>query len=76
MPSGVRLPEALDELPDSGDPARCRCPARLIQAFTGDQLAIPEVRSPLDVAILSRCALRLPTLCGPEGVGTSRSAGS
>jgi hypothetical protein len=65
--SGVRSPEGLDELPDSGDPGAVPLPRAVIQAFTGDQLVIPEVRSSLDVAILSRCALCLPALCGPEG---------
>jgi hypothetical protein len=65
--SGVRSPEALDELPDSGDPGAVPLPRPVIQAFTGDQLVIPEVRSSLDVAILSRCALCLPALSGPEG---------
>jgi hypothetical protein len=65
--SGVRSPEALDDLPDSGDPGAVPLPRTMIEAFTGDRLAIPEVRHSLDVAILSRCALSFPPLCGPEG---------
>jgi hypothetical protein len=65
--SGVRSPDTFDEVPDSGDPGAVPLPRAVIEAFTGAQLAIPEVRSSLDVAILSRCAIRLPPLCGPEG---------
>ena len=51
----------------------CRFRARVIEAFTGDQLAIPEVRSSLDVAILSRCAVVFRH-CADRKAGTSPSA--
>ena len=68
---GVRSPDALDALPDSGDPGAVRLPCSLLEAFTGDQLAIPDVRSSTDVAILSRCAFAIPALSSIEGWGVA-----
>jgi Eco57I restriction-modification methylase len=39
----------------------------LIRALSGDTLAIPDLRSPLDVAILERTAALFPRLESPEG---------
>jgi hypothetical protein len=51
---GVRSPEALEALPDASDPGAVPLPKSLIEACSGEQLAIPDIRSPLDAAILSR----------------------
>jgi hypothetical protein len=66
---GVRSPDALDGLADGGDPGTVRVPCQLLEAFTGDQLAIPDVRTATDVAILSRSAFAIPALSTMEGWG-------
>jgi hypothetical protein len=68
---GVRSPDTLDALPDTGDPGTVALPRTLIAAFGGDQLAIPEVRSSIDLAILSRCSVSVPPLSSSEGWGVS-----
>jgi hypothetical protein len=68
---GVRSPDALDALPDTGDPGSVRLPRSLIEAFAGDQLSIPDVRTPIDVAVLSRCAFSIPALSALEGWGVT-----
>ncbi len=68
---GVRSPDALEALPDTGDPGSVRLPRSLIEAFAGDQLSIPDVRAPIDVAILSRCAFSIPALSTLEGWGVT-----
>jgi hypothetical protein len=68
---GVRSPDALDALPDTGDPGSVRLPRSLIEAFAGEQLSIPDVRTPIDVAVLSRCAFSIPALSALEGWGVT-----
>ena len=54
---GVRSPDVLDELPDAGaDPSSVPIPRSLVDQLTGEQLAIPELRTADDVAIASRIA--------------------
>ena len=65
---GVRSPDVLDELPDSGvDPSSVAIPRSLVDQLTGDQLAIPELRTREDVAIASRIAFSFPALGDPAG---------
>jgi hypothetical protein len=64
---GVRSPDALDALPDSRDPGTVPLPKSLIEACSGEQFVIPELRSPIDAAILSRCAFTIPALSSPDG---------
>ena len=66
---GVRAPEVLDAVSDTGDPGAVPLPRPLLDAFSGEQLAIPEVRSAIDLAILSRCAFSFPPLSSLEGWG-------
>ena len=66
---GVRSPDALDALSDAGDPGAVRLPCQLLEAFSGDQLAIPDLRVSVDLAILSRCAFAIPALSAKEGWG-------
>jgi hypothetical protein len=66
---GVRAPDALDAVSDTGDSGAVALPRPLLEAFSGEQLAIPEVRSPVDLAILSRCAFSFPPLSSLEGWG-------
>lgn len=68
---GVQSPEVLDSLPDTGDPGAVAVPRSLIEAFTADQLAIPDVRTSVDVAVLSRTAFGVPALAAPEGWGVT-----
>jgi hypothetical protein len=65
---GVRSPDVLDELPDTGaDPAALPIPRSLLEQLTGDQLAIPELRTREDVAIAARIAFSFPGLGDPAG---------
>jgi len=65
---GVRSPDVLDELPDAGvDPSGVAIPRSLVDQMTGEQLAIPELRTPEDVAIASRIAFSVPALGDPAG---------
>ncbi len=65
---GVRSPDVLDELPDSGvDPSSVAIPRSLVDQLTGDELAIPELRTRGDVAIASRIAFSFPALGDPAG---------
>jgi hypothetical protein len=64
---GVRSPEALDALPDGGDPGTVPLRRPVIEAFSGSQLAVPDVRGPIDVAIVSRCAFTIPALASADG---------
>jgi hypothetical protein len=42
-------------------------PVRLIERFSGEQLAVPELRSPIDVRITSGIAFGLPACGAPSG---------
>lgn len=65
---GVRAPDVLDEMADSGaDPSIVPIPRSLIEQLTGEQLAIPELRTPEDAAIVSRIAFSTPALGDPSG---------
>jgi hypothetical protein len=68
---GVRSPDALDALPDGGDPGSVPLRRPVIEAFGGSQLAIPDVRARIDVAIVSRCAFNVPALASADGWGVT-----
>lgn len=66
--SGVSSAETLDELPDVGrDPLAVSIPRDLVERFSGTQLAIPELRSDIDVAIVSRVMLEAPAIGDATG---------
>ena len=65
--TGVRSPDALDRLPDSGNPGAILVPRSVVEQFSGDQHAIPELRTSLDLAIVSRIAFSIPPLSDPRG---------
>ena len=69
--SGVRSPDALDTIPDLGDSGAVALPRSVIEALAGEQLAIPDVRTPIDVSILSRAAFSFPALSAPDGWGVT-----
>ena len=65
---GIHSAAELDELPDSGeDPKAVPVPRRLIDQLSGEQAAVPELRTPLDAAIAAKIAFRFPG-CG-DGSG-------
>jgi hypothetical protein len=66
--AGIRSADALDRLPDAGPGAGVvALPRPLVERFTGPQLAIPDIRGPLDVAIVSKVAGAIPPLGSAEG---------
>src|SRR5262249_19303890 len=49
---GVRRTDTLEQLPDTGsDPAAVSIPRSLVERLSGPGLAVPEPRTPLDLAI-------------------------
>lgn len=64
---GVRSPEQLDALPDTGDPGAVQISRGLIEAFSGEQLAVPELRDRTDLEIVSKCASTIPALSAADG---------
>src|SRR4029453_9532759 len=54
--SGVRSLAVLDAIPDGDDRAAVGPPRSVIEKLSGDQLAIPEIRTRLDATIVSRVA--------------------
>ena len=68
--AGVRSPQQLDQLPESGpDPQAVSVPVRLIERLSGEQLAVPELRSPLDVQLTSAIAFGVPACGDASGWG-------
>ena len=67
--SGIRSGAELERIPDLGDDEVIRVPRSIVQQLSGDQLAIPEIRSSDDVAILGRTVFRFPPLSSEEGWG-------
>jgi hypothetical protein len=66
--AGVRSAEALDRLPDRGtDPDAVPLSRALLERASGPQLAIPEVRSRIDLEILGRAAFTVPALADENG---------
>jgi hypothetical protein len=58
---GIRSAADFDRLPESGeDPQAVSVPRRLIERLSGDQLAIPELRSRADASIAGRLGFRFP----------------
>ncbi len=65
---GVRAPDVLDELPDTGEDSQALSISRaLIEQLSGDQHAIPELRTPRDVSIASKIADWIPALNDSAG---------
>lgn len=69
---GVRSADILDDLPDLGpDPAAVAISRALVNHLSGDQAAIPELRGPADVALVSKIAFSIPMLKDPAGWNVS-----
>ncbi len=65
---GVRSPEVLEELPDTGQDRHAVPVHRsLMTQLSGEQSAVPELRTPLDVAIAAKIAFTVPPLNDPAG---------
>jgi len=67
--SRVRSGADLEGIPDVGDDQAIHLPRSIVQRFSGDQLAIPEIRCRNDVAILGHTVFRFPPLSSEEGWG-------
>jgi len=66
--SGVRSPEVLEQLPDDGvDPEAVPLSRALLERLSGEQLAIPEIRTAGDLSIASRLAFSIPALGDRDG---------
>ena len=64
---GVRSPDVLDRLADTGETPGVTIPRGLIDRLSGGQCAIPELRTAQDLSILSRIAFSIPALKGDDG---------
>jgi hypothetical protein len=66
--SGIVSASAFDDLPEgSADPLAVAIPRQLVERFSGDQLAIPDLRTCLDLEILSRIMARAPAAGDESG---------
>jgi len=66
--SGIRSASDLEQIPDLGDRS-VDLPRSVIEQSSGEQVAIPEIRSRNDVEILGRTVFRFPALSSAEGWG-------
>lgn len=65
---GVRAAAALDSVPDSGlDPAALSVPKATVAHVSGEGLELPDIRTGLDLEILSKVTVRVPALGDPAG---------
>jgi hypothetical protein len=66
--AGVRDPAALDDVPDEGDvPGHVAIPLTLINRFSRDDLAVPDLRTDADRALLAHVVSTIPPLADPRG---------
>ncbi|MBE3134808.1 MAG: N-6 DNA methylase [Acidobacteria bacterium] len=75
---GERNPQALDAIPHSThDATPAHYPLTLTPSFirrlSGDDLSIPDIRTPDDLAIVERVAARFPRLASADGWGAEFS---
>ncbi len=67
---GLRSVEVLDRVPDAGAGAgTLPVPRALIERISGASLAVPEIRTPPDLEIVSMVAFRVPGCGSPDGWG-------
>jgi hypothetical protein len=65
---GVRSPDVLDDLPDVGeDPHAVSIPVTLMAQLSGEQYAVPELRTVDDLRIASGITFTVPALGHPTG---------
>jgi hypothetical protein len=66
--SGVHAPGALDAVPDEGTDRHALLIQRtLVERAAGESLAVPDLRCPADVEILTHVTSRVPALSDPDG---------
>ena len=66
--AGIRSASEFDRLPDAGpDPDAVQVPLRLIEQLSGNQFAIPELRTRLDARIAAHIACNFPAAGSKEG---------
>ena len=66
--SGIRSTDTLDRLPDRGaDPLTVRIPQALIARLSGEQLAVPELKSEHDLQVAAQVAFGIPALGDTAG---------
>lgn len=75
---GERDPQALDAVPHDPEAAAfAHYPVTLTPAFlhrlSGDDLAIPDIRTPAALALVERLSARFPCLASPDGWGVEFS---
>ena len=65
---GVRSPDVLDQIPDTGpDPLAVTIERGLLERMGGPQLPIPELRTKEDIDVAATIAFGVPALGAPEG---------
>jgi hypothetical protein len=65
---GIRDPDDLERVPELGpDPGAVEVPRRLIERMDAAALAIPDIRSAVDVDLLSQIVLTMPALGDADG---------
>jgi hypothetical protein len=69
--SGVRSLAMLDALPDDSDRNAVDLHRTVIEKLSGNQLAIPDVRTTIDAAILSRMTFQFPGLSAADSWGVT-----
>ena len=68
--TGLRTAGEFDNLPDSGvDADSVGITRTLIERISGPQLAIPELRAPIDATIIGRIVHACPAAADPDGWG-------
>jgi hypothetical protein len=70
MRSGVRSAAVLDDVPDAGAvPEAVNVPIALVRRFSGDSIAVPDLRHERDRAVLAKVLAIAPPLGSDEGWG-------
>jgi hypothetical protein len=69
--AGIRSTFELERMPDAGDDQAVILARSIVEKFSGDQLAIPEVRDRVDANILSQIAFEFAPLSSSHGWGVS-----
>ena len=65
--SGVRSPAVLDTIPDVGDTGAVGVGRSVIERLSGDQLAVPDIRTAADAEIVARTAFQFRALGAADG---------
>ncbi|MGH9309284.1 MAG: Eco57I restriction-modification methylase domain-containing protein [Vicinamibacterales bacterium] len=69
---GVRSPELLDRIPDTGvgpSAGTITLKMELIERVAGESLAVPEIRTEVDLEIVSHITFEVPAAGDPDGWG-------